>query len=647
MDSWGSKALSDLTGGKRPPAHFNGLLEYFCFPYQLDFIADQSRFLAWESSRQIGKSFSLGWRCIFKGAAQPKRHQTILAASERQALEVLDKVNAHCNVLQKVSKTQIVQDSSKHQITLLNGSKIRALPANPRTARGFSGDLYLDEFAHVQNDRILWEAVLPIISRADFSVTVTSTPLGDEGVFYDITHQAADAKHRWSVHRTTVHDAMAQGLKFDLDFIRSSMDEDSFRQEYECEYLSFLSSMFPWALLRGAMRNEDPTLGQLLAGQSLPTYLGVDIGRRKDLTSIVRGREFPEGAMHLLPSENLVNLPFEGQRARIRQIIREERVGRCRIDATGIGAQLAEELQAEFPGVVEPVTFYDVNNKNRIVTQAKIGLERGALTMPADDPVMLADFHKIKRHVTPSGNIIFDAARDKTGHADRFWAAGLCLDAAITDRGWDFGVIEVNSRGGTEDEKDHAWFASMEAAGGGLLDRAPRADELGFLVVDDDDLEDLRESVVGSARRDAAAEPDPEFRGDMPHGCVLPVVALGLLVSRLEDPCWGCDVDRRVCSGRPPRKGWKSPEPVHKGTATIIRGDSLRDMLAEQGEVPPACYLDGAISWRIVSDGADPCMQCAGDRSVCGGRPVAARADVGALWRPAVAGRSGSGGRVR
>lgn len=624
MDFWGNHALSALTQGKRPPQHFAGFLEYFCFPYQLRFLSDRGRFVAWESSRQIGKSFSLGWKCIFRGAGQPKRHQTILAASERQALEVLDKVSNHCDVLQKVTKTQIVESAAKHEIVLVNGSKIRALPANARTARGFSGDLYLDEFAHVQNDRALWEAVLPIISRADYSVTVTSTPLGDEGVFFDITHPAADAKYRFSVHRTTVHDAIAEGLKFDVDFIRASMDEDSFRQEYECEYLSILSSMFPWALLRGAMRGDDPTLATILAGQMLPTYMGVDIGRRKDLTSIVRGREFPEGCVHLVASDNLQNMTFEAQRTFIAKAIRNEGITKCRIDATGIGGQLAEELQAEFPGIVEPVLFHALDEKNRIVTQSKIALERGALTLPAEDGAMLADFHKIKRHITPSGNIIFDAARDKTGHADRFWAAALCLDAAASDRGWDFGVIEVNSKGRHEgqDEAEHAWFAGMEAAAGGLLDRAPTADELGFLVVDDEDLEELRESIIGSDRPPDNEQAEP-FRGQVPPLCVLPPVAIQALVARQEDPCWGCDVDRRVCSGRPRRKGWRPPVPDHRGTTRTVAADSLRDMLASQGEIPETCYLDGAVAWRLVSQGEDPCGTCDADRAVCGGRPAA------------------------
>lgn len=630
----GYTALSNLTKGRVKPHAVRGLLNTFCFPYQLRFIEDEARFVGWESSRQIGKSFSIGWKSIFKAASAPRRHQTILAASERQSLEVLDKVAAHCFVLEKTTGCKLLEASpSKHCITLINGSKIRALPANPRTARGFSGDLYLDEFAHVMNDRVLWEAVLPIILRADFSVTVTSTPLGDEGVFYDVMHPGDDAKHKFSRHRTTVHDAIGEGLAMkadDLAFIRASMDDDSFQQEFECAYLSVLSSMFPWALLRGAMRSDDEVLAALFKGYDLPTFIGVDIGRRKDLTSIVRGKEFPEGAVHLHASENLQNMPFEAQKNYIGRILRTENVAKCRIDATGIGANLAEDLAREFPGVVEPIAFHGNEEKNRIVVQAKIALERGAMTLPADDGAMLADFHKIKRHITPAGNIVFDAARDKTGHADRFWSGALCLDAAAVSRGWDFGVIEINTgiKKPEDAEDDHEWFGGMDAALRGGLDRAPLPEELGFLVYDDEDLEDLREGLVGGKRPPGGPAPRGDvvpFRDPMPLRCIMPDVAVLELRARGEDPCWGCDVDRRICGGRPAQKDWERPTPVPPEPLPgprIITTDSLRDLLVSRGEVTDRCYLDGREAWNLVSGGEDPCSSCKLDRRVCGGRPA-------------------------
>ena len=42
-------------------------------------------------------------------------------------------------------------------------------------------------------------------------------------------------------------------------------------------------------------------------------------------------------------------------------------------------------------------------------------------------------FHSVRKTVTAAGNIRYDAARTKEGHADDFWAASLGKDAATTN----------------------------------------------------------------------------------------------------------------------------------------------------------------------------------------------------------------------
>ena len=40
------------------------------------------------------------------------------------------------------------------------------------------------------------------------------------------------------------------------------------------------------------------------------------------------------------------------------------------------------------------------------------------------------DLHKVRRAVTAAGNVRFQAESDEAGHADRFWALALALEAA-------------------------------------------------------------------------------------------------------------------------------------------------------------------------------------------------------------------------
>src|SRR6202041_1537608 len=64
-------------------------------------------------------------------------------------------------------------------------SRIKVLAANPRTARGFSGDLILDEFAFHENSQAIWEAAEPILaSNPEFLCRIASTGNGRHNLFY-------------------------------------------------------------------------------------------------------------------------------------------------------------------------------------------------------------------------------------------------------------------------------------------------------------------------------------------------------------------------------------------------------------------------------------------------------------------------------
>jgi hypothetical protein len=62
--------------------------------------------------------------------------------------------------------------------------RILVLSASPRTARGFSGDLILDEFAHHEDAEMIWDAAEPIISsNPEFQVRISSTHNGNGTLF--------------------------------------------------------------------------------------------------------------------------------------------------------------------------------------------------------------------------------------------------------------------------------------------------------------------------------------------------------------------------------------------------------------------------------------------------------------------------------
>jgi phage FluMu gp28-like protein len=130
----------------------------------------------------------------------------------------------------------------------------------------------------------------------------------------------------------------------------------------------------------------------------------------------------------------LVNTPFAEQVGFARELLAlrsldgRALVRRACIDATGMGAPLAEDLEHEFGPRVEPVTFTSTV-KEDIAYRVKRRMEQRLDLIP-DAPEIARAFGAVKKLVTAAGNTRFDAARTDRGHADEFWAKALADLAA-------------------------------------------------------------------------------------------------------------------------------------------------------------------------------------------------------------------------
>ena len=106
----------------------------------------------------------------------------------------------------------------------------------------------------------------------------------------------------------------------------------------------------------------------------------------------------------------------------------EPLIRRACIDATGIGAHIAETLAREFGPRVEPVVF-TAAVKEDLAFRTKRRME-ARLTLLPDTREIRRAFSAVKKYITPSGNLRFDAVRTEAGHADEFWAKALADLAA-------------------------------------------------------------------------------------------------------------------------------------------------------------------------------------------------------------------------
>jgi phage FluMu gp28-like protein len=353
---------------------------------------------------------------------------------KRQSLEFMEHVKSHARAQGLAARAMNFDfwcEDEKYnvkasRVTLPNGSRIIGLPANPDTARGFSGNLILDEYAFHQNARKIWKAVFPIVSRGGYKLRIVSTHNGKDSHFYEIC--TADDE-TWSRHRTFIHQAVEEGCPQDITELRAAInDEDTWQEEFEGIPLDGAENWIPIELITDA---ESAIASSVIPHDWNPEgdlYIGWDIGRKKDLTVIWLIEKTPNtGILVTRAVEVMKRETFAKQSERISWYLDQYPIQRACGDATGLGMQLAEHLREKYGSRVEPIEF-TLKVKEDLAVTIKRCFEERTIRIPASADIR-ADIRAIKKYTTSANHPRFDAERSERGHSDRFWACALALHA--------------------------------------------------------------------------------------------------------------------------------------------------------------------------------------------------------------------------
>lgn len=403
-------------------------------PYQQRWATDRARMKIGMFARQTGKTFTTSLEIVDRNVEASilgKRDPwVILSRGERQAKEVIEEgIKRHASAYQ-LGFEAIDYDWKSDggfsytamEVVFGNGSRVTALPANPDTARGFSRNVFLDEFAIHRDSKEIWGALYPIIS-ADWDIRVTSTPKGRQGKFYELMTGDDDV---WSRHTVDIYQAVEDGLPRNIDELRAGLgDEDLWAQEFELKWLDEASAWLSYELIASC---EDQAAGEPEGYQGEPCFIGWDIAVRNDLSVIWVLEQIGD----VLWTREIVvmhRVPLTEQYERFDEVMRTYRVARACLDQTGLGEGPVAEMQRRWGSMRVEGVLFTGSNKLVMATAGKQHFEDRTIRIPEGDQKLRADLHKLRRVASATGAPRFVAERDED-HADRTWAAFLAINAA-------------------------------------------------------------------------------------------------------------------------------------------------------------------------------------------------------------------------
>lgn len=457
--------------------------------WQDQYIRSMARFTAIVKSRRVGWSFICSLKGLIK-AMDPDRigyTKQFVSYNEEDALEKISYAKQFYESMPDCdAKKKLITDNKsmlcfqdKNGITQ---SRLISIPCRP--PRGKGGDISLDEYAiyNAKMQKLVYDAALPVISRGG-TIEMGSSPLGKIGQFYEIlTDKTTYDYERYNIpwwfcrdlcvdvptavkiapSLSTVERVETFGTKI-IKQIFQNNDFETFRQEYECDFIDSSESYIPLDLIYAntpGKRDSDIDLSACekmsddeyweynrgidfqaykdietaivnyrpeVHGETL--YLGFDVGRVHDATAIFLIGKMPDGRKRDFARIELRNVEFEAQENMILQAYKELPIYRGRMDMTGIGRPVYEKLHKKLGDRLEGVIFTP-EEKEIMAIDVKRGLEQREFLL-SNDKEFHRQIHSIKRTSNGGKYFRYDAERNDKGHSDSFWAWALA-NSAVT-----------------------------------------------------------------------------------------------------------------------------------------------------------------------------------------------------------------------
>lgn len=354
------------------PQH--GRVPFVPYPYQRAFLACAAPRRIILKARQVGFSQVFALEALHTAITRPE--STILLISRSQDLAV-NLLRACYQTYAHLRDAPPLTKENASEMGLANGSRIKSIPANRSTGRGFAAtDVYLDEFAYIAYADDIYQSVSPTISQGG-RLTIGSTPHGVGNLFH--TLYMGDA----SFTRFTVpwHDCPAYYTDAEraagvppeqaawYQASRPTYSAQQWASEFDCDFIGSGLALFNATDID---RATDGAWGPTPPQPGHRYLTSVDLGRKRDAT-VINTFDLSVHPVQRVAFERLTAVPWPLMQQAIEQRVRLYG-GRRIIESNGIGDPVIANLNV----AVEEWTT-SARSKVQAIQALQLLLEQGDL----------------------------------------------------------------------------------------------------------------------------------------------------------------------------------------------------------------------------------------------------------------------------
>lgn len=191
---------------------------FVLLPYQQKWIADSSPIKIWEKSRRIGASYCEALNSVLQAAPLAGRNTIYLSYNRDMTRGFINDCAFWARSLNIASghvKETLIEDEDKDilafEIRFASGKTVKALSGKPNNIRGKQARVVIDEAAFCDNLPELLKAAVALLMWGG-QVSILSTHDGEDNPFNELVQKVRTGEFKYSLHRTTLDDALADGL---------------------------------------------------------------------------------------------------------------------------------------------------------------------------------------------------------------------------------------------------------------------------------------------------------------------------------------------------------------------------------------------------------------------------------------------------